>query len=159
MRFNILLVISLILLLNACCRDNDEQRNELEKLGWLIGKWENISDESEFYEIWTELNDSSFYGESVLLVNDDTAFFETMTLENRLNTITLIPTTIDQTDGNPIPFVLISFVNGKFIFENKEHDFPQRIVYTNSQPDSLYAFIEGIDNGTYRKSEFRFKRD
>lgn len=157
LRIKIYLTVALFLLLLAC-GSNAIQNKSLNDLKWLIGHWENISEEGEFYENWEEINDSSFYGESIFLVNGDTAFFETMTLEKRLNVITLIPITMNQNDGNPIPFNLISSGNGKFIFENKEHDFPQRIVYTNPQPDSLYAYIEGEVNGEYRKSDFKFSR-
>jgi hypothetical protein len=158
MRINIFFIISLCFFLSACCGNNKEYRNEMDNLEWLIGEWINISEESEFYEIWLEVNDSSFYGESFLLVSNDTVFYETMTLEKRQNQIILTPITMNQNDGNPIPFKLISSEVDKFIFENKEHDFPQRIVYSNPQPDSIFAYIEGTQDGEYRKSEFPFKR-
>ena len=45
-----------------------------------------------------------------------------------------------------------------YIFENKEHDFPQRIVYENQGKKEMLASIEGELNGKSRKSEFRYKR-
>jgi len=44
-------------------------------------------------------------------------------------------------------------------FENKKHDFPQRIIYSNIKSDSLYARIEGMDKGKYRAVEFRMGKE
>jgi hypothetical protein len=44
------------------------------------------------------------------------------------------------------------------IFENPEHDFPQRIGYRLSAPDSLVAWIEGIGAGEKRRVEFPYAR-
>jgi hypothetical protein len=158
MRINIFFIISLCFILGACSVNNKEHRNEIDNLEWLIGNWENISVESEFYEIWSKQNDTVFCGESYLLINKDTVFSEIMLLEQKGIDLLLTPTTNDQNDGNPITFKLISSLNGEFVFENKEHDFPQRIVYTNPKPDSIFAYIEGTKDGEYRKTDFSFKK-
>lgn len=44
------------------------------------------------------------------------------------------------------------------VFENLDHDFPQRIGYHLGSPDSLLAFIEGIRNGSDRRAEFPYHR-
>jgi len=44
-------------------------------------------------------------------------------------------------------------------FENKDHDFPQRIIYKNTGQDSLYARVEGNDKGKFRKEEFAMRRN
>lgn len=158
MRINIFFIFSLCFFLSACSDRNREHRNEIDNLEWLIGEWENISVESEFYEIWSKRNDTVFYGESYLLINKDTVFSEIMMLEQKGIDLLLTPTTNDQNDGNPITFKLISSLNGEFIFENRDHDFPQRIVYTNPKPDSIFAYIEGTQDGEYRKSNFPFRK-
>jgi hypothetical protein len=158
MRINVFFIISLCFFLSACSFNNKEHRNEIDNLEWLIGDWKNISNEMEMYESWEMESDTVFYGESFVLVNSDTVFFETMLLEQNGNDLLLTPTTMNQNDRNPIVFKLISSVNGEFVFENKEHDFPQRIVYSNPKPDSIFAYIEGTQGGEYRKSEFPFKR-
>ncbi len=48
--------------------------------------------------------------------------------------------------------------NEELVFENKEHDFPQRIVYTRHGHDSLTVRIEGIMDGQERATTFSFKR-
>ena len=44
------------------------------------------------------------------------------------------------------------------VFENLHHDFPQRIGYRRSSPDSLYAWIEGTMDGEPRRLEFLYRR-
>jgi hypothetical protein len=41
-------------------------------------------------------------------------------------------------------FPLVS-VDGEYVFENLEHDFPVRIVYVRSGDDTLAPRIEGLD--------------
>ena len=65
-----------------------------------------------------------------------------------------IPTVKNQNNGEPVSFKLVSGKNGEFVFENKQHDFPQRIIYRNPNPDSLYARIEGYQQGKVHKEEF-----
>jgi hypothetical protein len=44
------------------------------------------------------------------------------------------------------------------VFENAEHDFPQRVGYERSSADSLKAWIEGSDKGQPRRIEFAYRR-
>jgi hypothetical protein len=44
------------------------------------------------------------------------------------------------------------------IFENPEHDFPQRVGYRLDKPDALVAWIEGTSKGQPRRVEFSYAR-
>ncbi len=44
-------------------------------------------------------------------------------------------------------FKLIKLSSNEVIFENPEHDFPQRIMYRLEKDKSLFARIEGKNNG------------
>ena len=44
------------------------------------------------------------------------------------------------------------------VFENPQHDFPQRIGYQLKGPDSLLAWIEGTQKGQKRRVEFPYRR-
>ena len=93
-----------------------------------------------------------------MIAYNDTVFSESISLELRENELFYIPTVGDQNNAQPINFKFISIENNEIIFENKEHDFPQRIIYKNPESDSLYARVEGNDNGKFRKEEFFMKR-
>ena len=44
------------------------------------------------------------------------------------------------------------------VFENAQHDFPQRVGYQQRGPDSLLAWIEGSRDGRVRRIEFPYTR-
>jgi hypothetical protein len=44
------------------------------------------------------------------------------------------------------------------VFENPQHDFPQRIIYRRHGTDSLVARIEGTRNGQTRGIDFPYAR-
>ena len=60
----------------------------------------------------------------------------------------------NQNNGNAINFKLISSKNNNYIFENKKHDFPQRIGYSHVNFDTLHAWIEGFSKGKNKKEKF-----
>lgn len=55
-------------------------------------------------------------------------------------------------------FKLTSFENDIAIFENPDHDFPQKVAYKFVTQDSLQAWIEGEQNGKSKKIEFPMTR-
>ena len=158
-------ILILVIIISSC---NDQSRTEstkifsefkpIDKLHWLLGTWSNITSESQLFEIWTKENDSIYSGISYMLVKNDTAFYETIKLISVGQDLFYIPTINDQNDEQPVSFKLISEINKKFIFENKNHDFPQRIIYNNSEPNVLNARTEGIEEGRFHKEEFILKR-
>jgi hypothetical protein len=55
-------------------------------------------------------------------------------------------------------FLSISGVEGELVFENLEHDFPQRVMYRSLAPDRLGARIEGNDSGAFRGIDYPMQR-
>lgn len=156
-----------VLALLAACGNpaKDEQTTgtnatdvNISDLGWLIGTWQTSDGEGSLNETWTKVDDKTFAGTTCAVQGTDTLFSEKIALEQRSNGLYYIPTIQNQNNNQPIPFRLVSADKGEFVFENKEHDFPQRIVYTQPSPDSLYAWIEGTNNGEAQKEGFGMKR-
>ncbi|NTV83240.1 MAG: hypothetical protein HGA23_02935 [Bacteroidales bacterium] len=131
---------------------------KLQQLEWLQGSWANISEEGQFYETWSKVNDSVYSGLSFMIVKEDTVFSEAILLESIGNELFYKVSVSDQNNEQAVSFKLISLASGEFIFENKEHDFPQRIIYKNPLPDSINARIEGTVEGVFRVEEFPMKR-
>jgi hypothetical protein len=137
---------------------SDTQDSKLKQLQWLVGSWANLSDDGNFYEKWTRLSDTVYQAFSHMTISGDTVFSESVSLEMHGNDVLYVVSVADQNDEQPVSFRLISNDNGEFVFENKEHDFPQRIIYKNPAPDSLHARIEGMINGKFSQPEFPMKR-
>ncbi len=55
-------------------------------------------------------------------------------------------------------FRLIRLTEQEAIFENAEHDFPQRIGYRFESGGKLTAWIEGTINGKDKKIDFPFRK-
>jgi hypothetical protein len=57
----------------------------------------------------------------------------------------------------PTPFVMIAGPDGEAVFENKAHDYPQRVIYRRCGED-LCAAVEGVVKGKLQREEWRYTR-
>jgi hypothetical protein len=55
-------------------------------------------------------------------------------------------------------FKLVKMGEKEAVFENPEHDFPQRIIYRLENDGSLHARIEGMSKGQLKGIDFPMKR-
>ena len=55
-------------------------------------------------------------------------------------------------------FVSTTVSETRVIFENAQHDFPQRVGYRRDGTDGLQAWIEGQTNGQARRIDFSYRR-
>jgi hypothetical protein len=58
----------------------------------------------------------------------------------------------------PAVFTTTATAPGELAFENREHDFPQRIIYRPIGADSVLARIEGPMNGAWRAIDYPMAR-
>lgn len=125
---------------------------------WLLGQWEAKTGETNFYESWNMLDDSTLKAFSFMLKGSDTVFSENISLAYRMGKIEYIPLFPGEKPEDAVRFVLIDSTRHVFVFENKSHDFPQRIIYKAISQDSVLAWIEGNEKGKFRKEEFKLAR-
>lgn len=125
---------------------------------WLIGSWKNQSVKTLDIETWKKLNDSIFLGRSYSLKGTDTVSSEHIKLEQHAGKLYYIPTVKNQNDGKAVTFTLTSSDKKHLVFENPEHDFPQKITYTQISKDSLVAEITGTWKGKQKAIPFPMKR-
>ncbi len=143
----------------GCSSDPKNSTNDLSEFSWLTGQWMDSSSSGKMVEMWNQINDSILVGSSIYLAGIDTIFYEEISLKKIKNIIYYIPSIQSEDGALPILFKYAGFKNGEWIFENKDHDFPQRIVYTHPDQDSLIAYVDGNKNGEYRKEYFRMKKN
>ncbi|SRX55519.1 DUF6265 family protein [Aequorivita sp. CIP111184] len=165
---NLLILFFIPIVLNSCKNNSDakqskteiaeEKSEKIDQLQWLLGTWTNEKGEEFSQESWSRENANTFTAFSFTQIADETVFAETMVLEEKADTLLLTVATANQNEEKPVTFKMISSDNGQFTFENKSHDFPKRITYSNPVKDSLHAWIEGTVNGEAKKVDFYFKR-
>lgn len=148
------LIISIAIVLTAC-QGNNKTLNDFEM---LTGSWVATDPAGKFVESWTVVNDTLMSGKSFMIQHGDTVFTEKLQLSLQNDSIYYSPTVDGENDGQAIRFKLISNSNKTWRFENKQHDFPQEIIYQFKGKDSLIASVQGNQNGEFRKLEFRLKR-
>ncbi len=133
----------------------------LKKFSWLTGTWKMEEKESAMVEEWTAGGTGSIKCRSYEVKGNDTTLIERATISciAGKQVFTYYPV-INAPGQNimPVTFALISEDNNTFVFENPEHDFPQRVVYQNVNADECHAWIEGKDKGKENKIDFFYKR-
>ena len=136
-----------------------QQKNQpITHAKWLIGSWKNQSAKTVDIETWKKLNDSTFIGRSYSLTGGDTVSSEHIRMEQHKGKLYYIPTVKNQNGGKAVTFMLTSSNNKHVVFENPEHDFPQKITYTQITNDSLVAEISGTKKGWQKAIQFPMKR-
>lgn len=122
---------------------------------WLVGEWSDKVEDNTFIENWQKIDDDNYIGVEYYLVGSDTTMKANLKLQKLIDTWIYIA----YIDGQqPVLFTLVED-KGKYIFENREHDFPQRIVYSIQDEHNILAFVEGNINGQQVKEEYNLKKN
>jgi len=143
-----------------CCSATFAQQVEpFEIFKLLPGKWEYVHPKGfKIWELWQSEASNSLMGTSWKISESDTALAETIQIKQDGKRLFYIPVVKEQNNGLPVTFTLLSNEHHTYIFENKTHDFPQRIIYQFIGSDKLKAIIEGDIGGKLKQIEFSFVR-
>ncbi len=124
----------------------------------LFGHWTLETKRGVLHEAWGKTSDSTMNGYSYLISPKDSLPQESVELWYLNGKITYTPTTVSQNQGNPIVFTLVAIDSGRYIFENKAHDFPTQITYRLLDMDTMQASIGGNMQGAWKEIPYHFKR-
>lgn len=147
--------------MSACGNEELADTNEVSSfpIEKLTGKWEDISKDNAFYEEWRLAGEDSLSGKGFVLVQQDTVFIENLSMWKEDNGLCKFSALIsNQNNGEQIVFEQTGAQDGRIIFENKEHDFPQRIIYELISNVEMHVLIDGQQNGDYHKQHFSYIR-
>jgi hypothetical protein len=131
---------------------------QIEGANWILGEWGNTTKEGVLTETWTKENDSTFLGKTYFITGKDTAFTESIQLTQKNGQLLYIPTVSDQNKGKSVSFALSSSPENQLVFENKEHDFPQKITYTKISNESIVAEISGMKDGKQSRESYPMRK-
>ena len=137
----------LFLFILCGCIGAQESKLGVEAMGWLAGCWElNVPQrQMTIAEHWMKPSGGTLIGMSRTVKSGKTTGFESVrivTTETGIDYVAKPSTNKEET-----AFKLIKSTSSEIVFENLAHDFPQRIIYRNQAPDTLFARIEGTQNG------------
>ncbi|HYJ37362.1 MAG TPA: DUF6265 family protein [Chitinophagaceae bacterium] len=134
------------------------QQDVFNELQQLSGTWKMETKRGAIYESWSKTGKDEMLGKSFKLNGNDTITLENVRLSKSSDGLFYIPIVPNQNEGKAVSFKMINSSNSTFVFENKAHDFPQRIIYHLISKDSVHAWIEGTKNGKEGRSDFYYKR-
>lgn len=128
----------------------------LAELAWLAGSWCNADGDTFAEEHWLTPRGDIMLGMSRTTRGGQTAFFEYLRIERRPDGVCYVASPLGRCP--PTAFKLISQERRRVVFENPEHDFPQRIIYWQTDDEHLHARIEGLQNGAPQSAEWSWRR-
>ncbi len=119
----------------------------------MAGCWEQRDDAKKLLisEQWMSPAGTSILGVGRTVKNGKTVDYEFMRVEQRPDGIFYVAK--PKENNEETAFKLISSNLNEVVFENKEHDFPQRIIYKLMGP-KMIGRIEGNNNGKFMAIDF-----
>jgi len=133
------------------------QSARLESVSWLIGCWELLAADQKqlVQESWGAPIGGSMLGMSRTVRDGKLIEFESIILRVDKGKLAYEA----HPSGQPTATFLSTKISDKSIlFENPQHDFPQKIGYELKDSSSLLAWIEGTVDGKPRRREFPYRR-
>ena len=128
---------------------------EIGHVSWMLGCWSNKNPESTLTERWT-VDGDSMSGVSKTGTGANQRVVERMTI-SRNNDGNLVFTAWPE-GQDTASFVMVNIADDEIVFENREHDFPQRIIYRLLPGFDMLGRIEGIVDGKARSADFPMQR-
>ncbi len=128
----------------------------VERLAWLGGCWARDRAEPGSGEHWMPLAGGTLLGVSRSVRRGQTVGHEFMQIRRRADGAVVF---IAQLPGQPeAAFTLRPGPAAEAVFENPQHDFPQRVIYRPLDGTRMQARIEGRRNGAAAAVDFAFTR-
>ena len=135
---------------------NNNHDTALKNLEWIVSTWKQETLWGTTYESWRMVNDTLWKGKGYRVTGTDTVVLERLSLEVINGEVFYVPV-VPHNEG-AVYFKMTEQSEDKVIFENPEHDFPQRIIYLRISNDSLHVKIEGLDKGVESNVDFYFRK-
>lgn len=152
----VILILVTILLFASCGKSKEVSK--IVGKDWLLGKWENKSDNGNLLEIWKKASDSIYIGESYFIKGKDTLHFEKIQLKQKGENLFYIPTVKGQNNDKPVTFIFKDTIGKQLVFENPKHDYPQKIIYSQISKDRMIIQISGMQQGKVSSSKYSLKK-
>ena len=125
-------------------------------LAWLSGCWAATDQDTGSGEQWMPPAGGTMLGMSRTVSDGETIAFEFIRIVSTGDGgLVFIASPSGQ---NTTGFALVSVTDHEVIFENPDHDFPQRIIYRLLSDEDMLGRIEGTINGTARAIDFPLKK-
>lgn len=141
--------------LTAAAAGGQEQGADVERLSWLEGRWQGESGGVAIEEHWTSASGGALLGLHRDVKAGRMVGFEFLRIQATPQGTFYYAS---PNSRPPVAFKLVELAERRVVFENREHDFPQRILYWLDAEGALHARIEGPQGGKTVAEEWVFTR-
>jgi hypothetical protein len=148
--------LGILIAMTVGAMSNASQKSGIERLEWISGCWVLDDGKERTEETWMKPAGQSMLGMSRTVAGGKTVFTEHIQIREANGQIAYIVAL--GMGAKPTVFKLLKSSDNEVVFENPEHDFPQRIIYRRESADALFARIEGAEKGVNKAMDFRYKR-
>ena len=128
--------------------------DDITRLSWLAGCWSGIHDGVTTEEHWTSPAGGEMVGMNKAVASGRIVFFEFLRIASHEGRLCYLAS---PRGGAVTAFCATTIGDDRVVFENREHDFPQRIVYERHE-NALRARTEGTVDGKERSESWEWRR-
>jgi hypothetical protein len=130
----------------------------LDRLAWLSGCWKRSTATRTVEEQWMAPRARMMLGmgRTVAAAADSVIEFEQTMIEEIGKG--QLKFTANPSGQKRDSFTSIELTDSMVVFENKEHDYPQRVGYRLAADGHLAAWIDGVSQGKARRVDFPYER-
>jgi hypothetical protein len=139
-----------------CVADVAEaQQATVDRVAWLQGCWRSTRGEATVEEQWMAPRGGTMLGMGRTVRGGKLVEYELVLIKEQEGTLAYEA----HPSGQPTAtFTAATVADNSVVFENPQHDFPQRVGYRRNGADALEAWIEGQANGKSRRVDFPYQR-
>lgn len=123
-------------------------------LGWLVGDWVQTSKDVVVREHWSGPYGGALLGVGATTKGDALKSYEFFRIAETPSGVSYFAS---PNAAAPTEFKAIELCAGKVVFENKAHDFPQRVIYSKGKDGGLNARIEGMIKGKLEGEDWSYR--
>lgn len=152
---------STVFLLIVCClfqclASAQSKKVTLGDAAWLAGCWQGETKGREVTEQWMKPSGDAMLGMSRTVSKNKMVEYEFLQIRLRDDgEVYFIAKPARQPEAS---FKLVKAGPREVVFENPQHDFPQRIIYRLESDGSLTGRIEGVNKGKELAFDYPMKR-
>jgi Domain of unknown function (DUF6265) len=140
----------------AVCALTSAAEPDISQLGWLQGCWTGTKDGVAMQEQWTSPAGGALVGMHKDVKDGAMISFEFLRIAPQPGKG--ICYLASPKGAPPTPFCARELGERRVVFENREHDFPQRTLYWLDGDGSLHARIEGPMQGQEISEEWAWRK-
>ena len=129
---------------------------DIDQLAFMAGCWQGPFGDQVNQEMWMRPAAGTMLGTARNEKGIQTTFTEFAMIH--VNNGKLAITVQSGMTSDKTTFPMVTLKSGEVVFENPQHDFPQRILYRSTGRNGLFAKVDGMMKGKPAAEEFPMKR-